>query len=189
MGQTADVELGIISHVSFGVTAANEQADREFFLGLSGRHHENLLDSGQTIQCHRPQTAVIDRHFTPAHNLKALLCETLFKRCTTGSSLVFIRVQEHLPYRKQVPWLLAEGSLGGFLQKCIRALDQEATTIAGLSVCSDTTSVGHAGQRLDGSLQQLVAGLALHVGNQTESTVVPEFIGMIQTCHHKRSLA
>jgi len=34
-----------------------------------------------------------------------------------------------------------------------------------------------------------MAGLALHVGNQAKTAVVPEFVGMIQACCHKRSLA
>ncbi len=171
------------------MATAHEQTDRKITLRLATRHHEDLLDTGQAIKRHRTETAVIDRHFAPAENLQALLGQPFLDGRTTSRSLGFVGVQEDLADSKKITRLLTKRCLGGFFQKAIRALDQKATTIAGLSVCSDTTSVGHAGQRLDGSLQQLVAGLALHVGNQTESAVVPEFIGMIQTCHHKRSLA
>ena len=186
--QATDIEFRIFSHVAFSMPATHEQTDCKVTLFLAGWHHENLLNARQAIQRHRAQAAVIHRHFTPAKDFQTLFGQPFFNRCTTGGSLVLVGVKEHLTHGKEVAWLLAKRRLGSFLQKAIRALDQQATTIAGLSVCSDTTSVGHAGQRLDGSLQQLMTGLALHVGNQTESTVVPEFIGMIQTCHHKRSL-
>ncbi len=187
--KTTDIEFRIVGHIAFSVPATHEQADREVTFFLAARYHEDLLNPRQTIQRHGPEAAVIHWHITPAENLQSLLGQPLLNGGTTRGSLGLIRVQENLAYGKKITWLLAKGCLGGFFQKAIRALDQQATTIAGLAVCSDTTSVGHAGQRLDGSLQQLVAGLALHVGDQTESTVVPEFVGMIQTCHHKRSLA
>ena len=75
-----------------------------------------------------------------------MLCEALFHGSTAGSGLVLVRVKEYLAHSEQLFRLLAKFRFGGLAQKGIRALDQEATTIAGLSVCSDTTSVGHAGQ-------------------------------------------
>ena len=144
--QATDIEFGVVGHVPLSVAAANKQRDGEFLLGFTGGNHKHLLNPGQTVERHRPKAAVVRWHLPPTHDFQALLCQALFHGSTAGSGLVLVRVKEYLTHSEQLFWLFTKFRFGGLAQKGIRALDQEATTIAGLPVCSDTTTVGHAGQ-------------------------------------------
>ena len=189
VGKTADIEFRVFRHIPLGMTAPHKQADREFFLGLTARLYKHLFNARQTVQSHRPQAAVINRHFPPAHNLKPLICEPFFYSCSTCRSFCVVLSQKNLANCKQVARFFAEGCLGSFIEEGLGALNKQATTITGLAIGSNAAPVGHAGQRFNGCLQQLMARFALHVGNQAKTAVVPELIRMIQACCHKRSLA
>jgi hypothetical protein len=54
-------------------------------------------------------------------------------------------------------------------------LQQQATAIAGLTVCGNTAAVGHAGQGLDGGLQQAMTHVTRRVCNQSKTAIVTEF--------------
>jgi hypothetical protein len=82
----------------------------------------------------------------------------------------------------------AEVLLGDCTQEQVGLLNQQATTVTGLAVCVDPTAVGHAGQGLNGCLQKGMTGFALHMGNQAETTVILEFVGVVQTCFHRHFL-
>ncbi|MNT90475.1 hypothetical protein D3C72_2313790 [compost metagenome] len=77
--------------------------------------------------------------------------------------------------------------LGHRAQKGVRLLDQQTTTITRLAVGVDPTAVGHACQRFNSGLQQVMAGLALHMGDQAEAAVILELIRTVQTCFHRDS--
>ncbi|MNY41312.1 hypothetical protein D3C86_1761180 [compost metagenome] len=78
--------------------------------------------------------------------------------------------------------------LGGqHAQETIGLLQQQTTAIAGLAVGIDAAAMGHACQGFNGRLQQVVTGLPMHVGNQTEAAVILELLRMVQTCFHRHS--
>ena len=85
---------------------------------------------------------------------------------------------------------LTKGFFGNRTKEGFRHFQQQATAIAGLAVGSDATTVRHAGQRFDSGLQQIVAGFALHMGNQAKATVVSKLVRMVEPTtlytHHKR---
>ena len=171
------------------MTTPDEQADREFLLGLTARLYKHLFNARQTVQSHGTKATVIDGHFPPPHNLKPLLRKPFFYSGPTCRSFCVVLSQKNLANCKQVARFFAEGCLGSFIEEGLGALNKQTTTITSLAIGGNTAPVSHAGQRFNGCLQQLMARLALHVGNQAKTAVVPELIRMIQACRHKRSLA
>jgi hypothetical protein len=73
---------------------------------------------------------------------------------------------------------------GNGTQETIRLLHQQATAVAGFAISSNTTTVRHACQCLDRLIQQIMAGLSLHVGHQAETTVILELPVAIKTFIH-----
>jgi hypothetical protein len=54
-------------------------------------------------------------------------------------------------------------------------LQQQAAAITGFLVSGDSTTVSHAGEGPDCRFQQVVTGLALHMGDKAKTATVPEF--------------
>ena len=78
MGKTADIEFRVFRHISFSMAAPDEQTDRKFFFFLAAGLYKYLFDARQTIQSHGAKATVIDGHFPPTHNFKALLRQPFF---------------------------------------------------------------------------------------------------------------
>ena len=169
-------------------TTGAEQLDRHVLIAQAGTGNEHLLDLRQTIQGQTAQHAGIDRHFAPAHQLQARREDFAVHVVTGRFSLDRVLVEKHHADRVLLGQITAELFFGHGTQEQIRFLNQQATTVTGLAVCVDPTAVGHAGQGLNGGLQKGMTGLALHMGNQAETTVILEFIGVVQTCFHRHFL-
>ncbi len=56
------------------------------------------------------------------------------------------------------------------------------------TICSNTTTLRHAGKCFNRGCQEIMTLLSFHVGNQPETTVIPELLRIIQTWFHKHSL-
>ncbi len=66
-------------------------------------------------------------------------------------------------------------------QEGIGLLHEQAAAVAGLAVGGDRTTVGHAIERRDRGLNQLVARLIVHVRDQAETAGVLLELGTVET--------
>ena len=168
--------------------AGAEQLDRHVLIAQAVTGDKHLLDLRQTLQRQATQHAGIDRHLAPAHQLQAGGEDFAIHVAAGRFGLDRVLVEKHHADRVLLGQIGTELFLGGCTQEQVRLLNQQATTVTGLAVCVDPTAVGHAGQGFNGGLQKSMTGLALHMGNQAETTVILEFIGVVQTCFHRHFL-
>ena len=75
----------------------------------------------------------------------------------------------------------AQQRFGLSAHKGVRHLQQQTATVTGAPVCRNTAAVGHTGQRFNCCLQQAMTGLALNMSDQTKATIVPKFLGAVET--------
>ncbi len=185
VGQTAHVELRIILQINLGPPAPDKQRDTKTLRIHGARSDEHLLDGRQLVQRHLPQALGIGRDGSPARNGQAFtLVEPLLQDGPCARGALRIPAQEDLAdtvIRAQFGTQILFRHLA---QKGIRPVKQQTTAIARFTVGGNAATVGHAGQRLDGRIQEPVAGLTLFVRNQAETAVIPVFTGLVQTCHH-----
>ncbi|MCY1173738.1 hypothetical protein D9M73_139130 [compost metagenome] len=165
-----------------------EQLDCEFLIAEAFATDEHLFDLRQALERQAAEHAGVDRYFAPADQLQASGQNLPVHILASGLGLGVVLVEEHHAHGILLGQIAAEVVFGHCAQEFIWLLHQQATTVAGLAVSVDPTAVGHAGQGLDGRLQQVVTGLARHMGDQAKTTVILEFFGMVQTCFHRHFL-
>lgn len=186
--EAADVVVGVVG-VGHGRTATGtEQLDGEFLVTQAFTADEHLFDLRQALQRQAAQHAGVDRDFAPAHQLEAGVDDLAVHVGTRGFGFDRVLVEEHHADGVLLGQLDGEVFLGHGTQESIGLLHEQTATVTGLAVGVDAAAVGHAGQRLHGGLQKVVARFARHVGDQAKATVVLEFFGMVQTCFHRHIL-
>ena len=80
-----------------------------------------------------------------------------------------------------------QSRLGLCTHERIRHLQQQPATVTGAPVCGNPAAVRHAGQGLDGGLQQAMTGLALNMGDQAKTTIIPKLVGAVETARGCRT--
>ena len=186
--KAADVVVAV-SGIGHRRTATGaEQLDRELLVAEAFTADEHLLDFRQALQRQAPEHAGVDRHFAPTHQLQAGRFDLAVHVLTGRFGLGTVLVEEHHAHGVLLGQFDREVFLGHGTQEQVGLLDQQPTPVTGLAVGVDPTAVGHAGQGLDGRLQQVMTGFARHMGDQAKTTVILEFIGMVQTCFHRHFL-
>ena len=65
--------------------------------------------------------------------------------------------------------------------KSVGHLKQETTAITSAAIGRNTAAMGHTGQRFNRRLQQAMTGLAFNMGDQTKATVIPKFLGTVES--------
>ncbi|MNZ63711.1 hypothetical protein D3C78_818650 [compost metagenome] len=185
--QAADVEVGIILQRHFGMAAGVEQLDRHLLVVETFAADEHLLDARQALQGQTTEHRGIHRHAAPADQVQALGGQLRIDGLARAGGLGFVLTEEQHADRVLLGQVYAELLGGQHAQETIRLLQQQTTTIAGLAVGIDAAAMGHACQGFNGGLQQVVTGLPMHVGNQTEAAVILELLGMVQTSFHRHS--
>ena len=146
------VFVALIGH--FCLAPGHKQFGAQFLLGDAGRINKYLLNDRQARQCDLTADIFIRRHHAPAQYFKALIDERLFGSTAGGSSLHRVSAQEYLADAIIVAEVRIETFPGQRAHKLVGHLQQQTTAIASLAVCGNTATVGHAGQGLDGRLQQ-----------------------------------
>ena len=168
-----------------GTTTGAEQLDGEFLVGEAITTDEHLLDLRQALQRQPAQHAGVDRHLAPAHQLQTSREDFAVHVLARGFGLGRILIEEHHAHGILPGQFDAELLLGDRAQELIRLLDQQATAITGLAIGVDTAAVSHAGEGLNSGLEQVMASLTLHMGDQAEAAVILELIRTVQTCFHR----
>jgi hypothetical protein len=105
-----------------------------------------------------------------------------------GGSTGVLAEKDH-PHAIGIPEVCTQIPFRNLAQERVRPIQEQSTAIAGLAIRGNAATVGHAGQCLYGCIQQLVAGFPVFMGDQPETTVIPVFPGLVQTCHHKQYLS
>ena len=185
--QAADVEVGVVLERHLGAAAGEEQLDAHLRVVEAFAADEHLLDARQALQRQTAEHRSVHRHAAPADQGQACGGDLGVHRLARAGGTRLVPAEEHHADRVLLGQVHAELLSGQHAQEAVGLLQQQAAAVAGLAVGVDAATVGHAGQGLDGRLQQMVAGLALHVGDQTEAAVVLELLGLVQTCFHRRS--
>ena len=182
--QGADVEVAIALQRLLRMTTGKEQAAVKLLLGIAVSCHQHLPEAGQRGTGQITETGVVGGHFAPAQHLHVLR----FQGRIDGGFLLFrlvgIRVGKDHPHAivvRQTNGL----SFRNLAEERIGFLEQQTAAITGFSIGINAAPVSHTCQCFDGRLQKLVAGAALHMGNQTKTTVVPEFSGLSEPPHQR----
>ncbi|RMO66669.1 hypothetical protein ALQ37_05532 [Pseudomonas syringae pv. aptata] len=186
--KAADVVIGICGVGHRRAATRTEQFDGEFLIAQAFTANEYLLDFRQALQRQATQNAGIDRHLTPAHQIQAFGEDFAVHVFARGVGPGVVLIEEHHAHSILAGQIDVEVLLGDRTQEAIGLLNQQTATVAGLAVGVDTATVGHAGQGLNGRLQQVMTGLALHMSDQAEAAVILEFIWLVQTCFHRHFL-
>ena len=183
-GQGADVEVAIALHRLLRMATGKEQAAVKLLLGVAVGRHQHLPETGQGGSGQITETGVVGGHFPPAQHLHILR----FQGRTDGGFLLFglvgVRVGKDHPHAVVVRQANGLG-FRHLAEERIGFLEQQTAAITGFSIGIDAAPVSHTCQCFDGRLQKLVAGVALHMGNQTKTTVVPEFSGLSEPSHQR----
>lgn len=184
-GERADVEVLFTLQRLLGMTTRHEQIDIEGDVGaLVGGADEDLTDARQAVAGHRAAHAVIYRHVAPAQHLEIARDQRRLEGVTRGLFTRVIVGQEKRTDGIAGAKFQPEGFSSDLAHEAVRHLEQQATAIAGLAVSGNPATVGHAGQGFNGGLQQFVARLPFHMGDQTEAAVVAELSRMVETFVH-----
>ncbi len=181
-GQGADVEVAVRFDALFRVPAGEEQTPVELVVGVALGGHQHLVETGQGLLGQIAQAGRVRGHFPPAQHVDALGFHLLLEHRFLGAGALGVRVGEDHPHGigvGQVDTLLA----GHLAEEGVGLFQQQTAAVTGFSIGINAAPVGHAGECFDRGLQELVAGLALHMGDQAETTVVPEFSGLIEPTH------
>ena len=185
--EAADVMLGIGGIGHRRATTGTEQLDGEVLVTQAFTTDEHLFNLRQTLQRQTAEHAGINWHFAPADQLQAGGEDFAIHVLAGRAGFALVLVEENhadcvLRWQLDRKRLLRSGT-----QEHIRLLHQQPAAVTCLTVGVDTAAVGHAGQGFNGCLQQVMACLALHMGNQAEAAVILELIRMVQTCFHRHS--
>ena len=156
-----------------------ELAVERGFVGVFGGVDVHLFEPGQGLKRFRATHGRVHRQDTPARDFKAFAHEFVCEHLAGPLCLGSIRTEENVAGRKDQSHG-DSGFPGGGLQERFGLFQHEAAPIAGLAVGSDGTAVGEAGQRLDGGLDEPVAGLVVDVGDEAEAAAVLLVRGPVQ---------
>ena len=183
--EAAHVVVGVGGVAHRGAAAGAEQLHGEGGIRQALATDEHLLDLRQACQGQLTEHRGIHRHLAPADQFQARRLDLAVHVGTRRLGLHRVGIEKHHAHCVLARQLDIEFFTGHRAQEQVGLLNEQAATVAGLAVGVDAATVGHAGQRLDGGLEQVVTGLALHVGNQAEAAVVLERFGLVQTCFHR----
>ncbi len=186
--EAADVVVGVMGVGHRRATTGAEQLDREFLVAQAFTTDEHLLDLRQALEGQAAEHAGVDRNLAPADQLQAGVDDLAVHVGAGSFGFDRVLVEEHHTDGVLLGQLDGEVLLGHGTQELIGLLHEQTATVTGLAVGVDAAAVGHAGQRLHGGLQKVVARFARHMGDQAKTTVVLEFFGMVQTCFHRHFL-
>ncbi len=138
-----------------------------------------MLNTRHAAQGQRAENRRIDRHFAPAQTGQPLITQGVGKSLFGSGAGSLVGTHEHHAHGVLVGQFDRQRLAGNLAQKTVRLLNEQAATIAGLAVGVNAAAVGHARQRFNCRLQQVMTGLAFHVGNQTKATVILELIRLV----------
>ncbi len=179
--QRRNIEKRIALQLLFGAAASQEQPAVQGNGIETGTVDENLLEHRQRAQRNLAQDGRVYRHLAPASHLQAFFFEFAIQHFAGLGGQRRIGVQENEAGTETVGQLNAELGLGDFTKKAFRHGQQHAAAIACLAVGGNRAAMGHARERMDGSLDELVTGRAFHMGNQAESAVIAELVRLVET--------
>ena len=169
--QAGDVEIG----VAFGFEHLLDAAAQLEQLQLEGelvhvarRGDEHLLDHRHRAQRFFTKRRRVGRHRAEAQQLDAMVVAG-FLECLLGAVAPRrVLAQEHVAGAVVVAQREAE-LVRLATQERVGLLHQQAAAVAGLAVGRHRTTMGHPVQRRNRRLDQFVAGLIVHVGDQAEA--------------------
>ncbi len=154
------------------------------------RGDENLLDLRGCRQGARPQIGLVrpSGNHPPADQSLALFLADLLDNALAFLPLRVDRGEKDDPRGESA----GLGKLDSQIilcdpgQKAVRQRREDAGAIAGIRFGSTGASVVHAAQEMFGVTDDLVAGLALHMGDESNTTTVPLPVGGVQpVCRRK----
>ncbi len=152
------------------------------------RINKDLCYSRQLIECYLATDSGIDRDIAPAIDRQSLGRQGRFHRLARDALTLDVLTEKH--HTDGIVFAQLDTQSGERLatHKRVRHLHEQAAPVSGSTICSDTPAVGHARQGFDGRLQQAMARLALHMGDQSKSAVIPELLGAVETARGRRLL-
>ena len=183
-GQGADVEVAVVLDGFFRMATGKEQPTVQLLLGVAVCRHHHLPEPRQGRTSQITQAGRVGGHFAPAEHRNTLGLQGRIDSAFLLLGLIRVRVGKYHPHAvviRQRNGLLFRD----LAEERIGFLKQQTAAITGFSVGINAAPVCHARKCFNSSLQKLVAGLALHMGNQTKTTVVPEFSGLSEPPHQR----
>ena len=148
--QAANVKILVGLHGDFGLAAGVEQLDAELLLIQPFTGHKHLLNTRHAAQRQRAQHAAVERHFAPANQRQTLIYKRSFESLTSSGRSRLIDAHKHHTHSILLRELGTQRLFGNRTQKPVGLLNQQATTVTGLAVGVDATTVCHACQGFNG---------------------------------------
>lgn len=186
--QRADVEVLLVAQHLLGPAAGHEQIDVEA-LGVAelARLNEQMANARQAGAGDGPAVGGIHRHVAPAADHQAAGTQLTFQDAAGASLLGVVVGQKHRAHGEQFTQLDVERLGGGLAHEGLGHFQQQTAAVTGLAIGGNTAAMGHAGERLDGGTQQIVAGLPFHMCDQAEPAVVTELAWLMKASVHGRA--
>ena len=182
--KATDIKVRIVRRGQLGPASGDEQVRGQRVLTALFAVNKQLLNARQGIEGDLTADRGADGHLAPAEHAQAALANRLLQGPLARLGPRPIPTQKDLT-DSQAREALSSKMLGGqSAHKGFGHLQQQATAVTGAPVRGNPAAVSHTRQRLDGHLQQAVAGLARHVRNQTKAAVVAKLLRAVQARAH-----
>ena len=171
--QRGDIERAVISSQSFfNATTRNvELALEDIGINAVRAIDEQMLNNGHALQGHFTQRAIVGRRCAEPRRLQPFSRQFSHKQITRTLRFGFFTVKKNqasgISCTKRNPCFGRDDA-----HETIRHLEEQTATVTRLAIGRHGATMGHAGQRRNGVLHQLVARLVVQLGNQAKATTV-----------------